>query len=55
LVYLNFGTDAILTQYLSGKISREKAIHLVGLDIVKLAERQNQAVLEDIKWGLSDD
>ena len=46
-------TDAVLEQYLSQKLARKKTIHLVGLDLVKLAERQNKAALEDIKWGLS--
>ena len=44
--------EAILNQYLKNQIKREEAIRLVGLDSVKLAERQKKAVLEDVKWGL---
>lgn len=44
--------ETILEQYLKGQIKREKAIKLVGLDMVKLAEKQRKAVQEDIKWGL---
>jgi len=25
---------------------------LVGMELVRLAERQREAVLEDVKWGL---
>ncbi|MCS4541928.1 MAG: hypothetical protein HY929_06380 [Euryarchaeota archaeon] len=44
--------ETILDQYLKGQIKREEAIKLIGLDPVKLAEKQKKAVLEDIKWGL---
>lgn len=44
--------EAIIGQYLKGEIEREKAIKLVGFDLVILAERQKEAVLEDIEWGL---
>jgi hypothetical protein len=44
--------ETILDQYLKNQIKREEAIRLVGLDSVKLAERQRKAVLEDVKWGL---
>lgn len=46
-------TDAILEEYILGKISRKKVISLVGLDLVKLAEKQDKACQEDISWGLS--
>jgi hypothetical protein len=44
--------ETILDQYLKRRIGRKKAIKLVGLDLVKLAERQRKAVMEDIEWGL---
>jgi len=31
-------------------ITREEA--LVGVELVRLAERQRDAVLEDVEWGL---
>lgn len=38
--------------YLRKKISRQEAVRLAGLDIVKRAEKERKAVLKDIKWGL---
>lgn len=42
----------ILDKYLNKKISRKEAIKLAGIDNVRLAERQKEIVLEDVKWGL---
>lgn len=47
--------DAILEKYLSKRLSRKKTIQLLGLDSVKLAEKQQKAALEDIRWGLSNE
>jgi len=44
--------EMILDQYFKKIITREEAIKLVGMDAVKLAERQRKAVIEDIEWGL---
>lgn len=44
--------ETILDQYLKGTVKREQAIKLVGLDLVKLAEKQKKAVLEDVRWEL---
>lgn len=44
----------ILAQYLKKQISRQKAIQLVGFELVGLAEHQNKIVQADIKWGLND-
>lgn len=41
-----------LDLYLNGKISREEAIKTVGTRLVKIAEKQRETVLEDVKWGL---
>ena len=43
--------EQILGQYLRGKISRDKAITLAGIDYVKLAERQRDAMMEDLAWA----
>ncbi|MCK4476109.1 MAG: hypothetical protein KAU16_05220 [Methanophagales archaeon] len=44
--------ETILERYLKKLITREEAIKLVGTELVKLAERQRDAVLEDVEWGL---
>lgn len=44
--------ETILERYLKKLITRAEAIKLVGLESVRLAERQRDAVLEDVKWGL---
>jgi hypothetical protein len=44
--------ETILERYLKKVITREEAIKLVGVEVVKLAERQREAILEDVEWGL---
>ena len=44
--------ETILARYLNEEITREAAIKEVGLDLVKLADRQRVSLLEDIAWGL---
>jgi hypothetical protein len=44
--------EKILARNLKQEITREDAIKEVGLELVKLAERQRVALLEDIEWGL---
>jgi len=44
--------ETILNQYLKSQIKREEAIRLVGSDAVKLAEKQREIIMEDVKWGL---
>ena len=44
--------ERALGQYLQNEISRDAAIEAVGIDWVELAERQHQAMLEDVSWGL---
>lgn len=46
--------ESVLDNYLKGKISKKKAISLVGKSLVLMAEKQKKAVIEDIKWGLSN-
>ena len=46
--------ETILDKYLAGKISKKKAVKLVGERLVSMAEMQKKAVIEDIKWGISN-
>lgn len=45
--------EQFLGRYLRGQVSREEAIEAVGIDWVDLAERQQQAMLEDMEWALT--
>jgi len=44
--------ENVLARLLSGKIGRDQAIQLVGIDWVELAERQHTAMVEDVEWAL---
>jgi len=44
--------ERILGRYLRGEISRDEAIEAVGIDWVELAERQHEAMMEDLTWAL---
>jgi hypothetical protein len=44
--------EHVLGRYLRGEITRDEAIHAVGIDWVELAERQHQAMMEDLAWAL---
>jgi len=46
-------TESILSKYVEGEIERERAVELVGLDRVKRADREVEAVEEDVEWGAS--
>jgi hypothetical protein len=46
--------EHVLGQYVRGEIPREKAAESVGIDWVELAERQKQAMTEDLAWAMSD-
>lgn len=46
--------EHILGRYLRGEIARDKAIEDVGIDLVKLAERQHNAMMEDLMWALGE-
>ena len=45
--------ERILGRYLRGDITRDEAIGQVGIDWVELAERQNQAMMEELAWALA--
>ncbi|MGB8218346.1 MAG: hypothetical protein WCE94_13690 [Candidatus Methanoperedens sp.] len=44
--------ERVLSMYLRGELNRKEAVKRVGLNIVKLAEKQKKAAMEDVKWGL---
>lgn len=44
-------TKSVLSKYIEGEIERERAVELVGLDKVRQAEDEMEAVEEDIEWG----
>jgi len=46
--------EHILGRYLRHEISRGEAIESVGLDWVELAERQKEAMMEDMAWAAED-
>jgi len=43
-----------LGRYLRGEIDREKAIEVVGIDWVEMAEKQHEAMLGDLAWALAE-
>ena len=45
--------DLVLTQYLEDDISREEAIERVGRTKVERADREREAVADDVRWGLN--
>ena len=46
--------EHILGRYLRHEISRGEAIESVGIDWVDLAERQKEAMMEDMAWAAKD-
>jgi hypothetical protein len=46
--------EHILARYLRHEISRGEAIESVGIDWVDLAERQKEAMMEDMAWAAED-
>jgi hypothetical protein len=46
--------EHILGRYLRDEISRDEAIESAGIDWVQLAERQRDAVMEDLAWALGE-
>ena len=46
--------EQILGRYLRKEIDRDKAIDLAGIDWVELAERQHNAMTEDLEWALEN-
>ncbi len=46
--------ERILGRYLCEEITRDEAIETVGVDWVELAERQHEAMMEDIAWAMGE-
>ena len=46
--------EHILGRYLRNEISRDEAVESVGIDWVDLAERQKEAMIEDMAWAAKD-
>ena len=46
--------EYMLGRYVRGEIPREEAIDAAGLPWVELAERQHDAILEDVRWALGE-
>lgn len=44
--------ERILGQFLKQEIARDEAIDAVGIDWVEMAERQHQAMREDLAWAM---
>ena len=44
--------ERTLAAYLNGDLSREEAIDQVGIDWVELADRERDAMQEDLAWAL---
>ncbi len=44
--------EVTLKHYLHHEISRNEAIESVGIDWVELAERQYEAMQEDLEWAM---
>lgn len=47
-------SDSVLKQYLNKRMSRNKAVGLVGIEAVKLADQQNKIIRKDVAWGLKN-
>ncbi|MBS3907922.1 MAG: hypothetical protein KGZ49_12890 [Syntrophaceae bacterium] len=48
-------TKTILDEYAERKISRKKALRLLGPELVKRLDEEKRFIQKDIKWGLSDE
>ena len=46
--------ERVLGRYLRREINRDEAVKAVGIDWVEMAERQREAVLEDLAWALTE-
>jgi hypothetical protein len=46
--------ERILGRYLREEITRDEAVEAAGIDWVELAERQHQAMREDLAWALGE-
>ena len=44
--------DMIVSRYLDDEIAREEAVDHLGIELVEEVEAAQEAVEEDVKWGL---
>lgn len=44
--------DVVLSEYFEGELDRESAMEAVGRSTLERAEREREAVEEDVEWGL---
>lgn len=47
--------QAILDEYAEGKLSKKKAIKLLGPELVKRLDEEKRFIIKDVRWGLSDE
>jgi predicted transcriptional regulator len=45
--------DVVLSLYFDGELDRQEAVERVGRTTVERAEREREAVEEDVDWGLN--
>lgn len=45
--------QVVLERYVEGDLDREEAVDLVGRDPVRRADREVEAVEDDVRWGLN--
>jgi hypothetical protein len=45
--------DVVLRRYFDDNIPREEAVELVGRATIERAEKEREAVEEDVDWGLN--
>jgi len=43
--------DLVIARYLDGEISRAEAVESVGEERLRRAEREGEAVVDDVRWG----
>jgi len=43
--------DLVLSRYLQGDLSREEAVDAIGPDVVQRADREVEAMTDDVAWG----
>jgi len=56
-VKIGLGTlwkESILEKYLKNQIDRAEAVKLVGIDLVKLSEKQKDFAIKDVRWGMTN-
>ncbi len=44
--------DMVISKYLSGEMTRGKAVDELGVEVVREVESAQNAIEEDVKWGL---